>query len=179
MADREPTVESRDPPSGWEAGPNRPSAAHSSSSSSDILVAPGPPPPAQPSAFDSVLALSPVTTMPKPLSFAEVRDGHLLIIKFNSPTAREALSKLKDRQPPRPVPTLNLSPAQSLSVKAEGPEDDQDGPNARGTYSKQYTLLHPEIEWVHRGQGRYLPAAQSRPSPLIRSDRLVNEPSLH
>ncbi len=39
------------------------------------------------------------------------------------------------------------------------PDDDGDGPNHRGTYSKAYTMLHPEIKWVHRGQGRYLPAA--------------------
>ena len=33
-----------------------------------------------------------------------------------------------------------------------------EGRNARGTYAREYTLLHPEIQWVHRGQGRYLPA---------------------
>ena len=35
--------------------------------------------------------------------------------------------------------------------------DDDDGPNHKGTYSKAYTINHPEIKWVHRGQGRYLP----------------------
>jgi hypothetical protein len=35
--------------------------------------------------------------------------------------------------------------------------DDDDGPNHKGTYSKAYTIKHPEIKWVHRGQGRYLP----------------------
>jgi hypothetical protein len=36
-------------------------------------------------------------------------------------------------------------------------DDDEDGPNHKGTYSKAYTIKHPEIKWVHRGQGRYLP----------------------
>lgn len=36
--------------------------------------------------------------------------------------------------------------------------DGDDGPNERGTYSRQYTLRHPSVQWVHRGQGRYLPA---------------------
>lgn len=36
--------------------------------------------------------------------------------------------------------------------------DDEDGPNHKGTYSKAYTIRHPEIKWVHRGQGRYLPS---------------------
>lgn len=49
--------------------------------------------------------------------------------------------------------------------------DDDDGPNHKGTYSKAYTLKHPEIKWVHRGQGRYLPSntvpyqAQSASTP--------------
>lgn len=33
------------------------------------------------------------------------------------------------------------------------------GPSAKGLYSKEYTLRHPDIEWTHRGQGRYLPTA--------------------
>ena len=36
--------------------------------------------------------------------------------------------------------------------------DDDDGPNHKGTYSKAYTIKHPEVKWVHRGQGRYLPS---------------------
>jgi hypothetical protein len=36
--------------------------------------------------------------------------------------------------------------------------DDEDGPNHKGTYSKAFTIKHPEIKWVHRGQGRYLPS---------------------
>ncbi|KAK5122909.1 hypothetical protein LTR85_003474 [Meristemomyces frigidus] len=48
-----------------------------------------------------------------------------------------------------------------------------DGPNERGTYSRQYTLRHPEVQWVHRGQGRYLPAEdvkrEAAPVPQRRS----------
>lgn len=35
--------------------------------------------------------------------------------------------------------------------------DDDEGPNHKGTYSKTHILKHPETQWVHRGQGRYLP----------------------
>ncbi|KAK4543336.1 hypothetical protein LTR36_005695 [Oleoguttula mirabilis] len=47
------------------------------------------------------------------------------------------------------------------------------GPNERGTYSRQYTLRHPNVQWVHRGQGRYLPADEIKreavPIPQRRS----------
>ena len=41
-------------------------------------------------------------------------------------------------------------------------DDGDEGPNARGTYSKAYVMKHPEVGWVHRGQGRYLPAAKAK-----------------
>jgi len=46
----------------------------------------------------------------------------------------------------------------SLTDAATPYNDDDDGPNHKGTYSKAYTLKHPEVKWVHRGQGRYLPS---------------------
>ena len=58
----------------------------------------------------------------------EVKGGRLLIIRLG----KERLSTIFD--------------------------GDDEGRNARGTYAKEYTIRHPEIQWVHRGQGRYLPA---------------------
>jgi hypothetical protein len=49
-------------------------------------------------------------------------------------------------------------PISSLTDAATPYNDDDDGPNHKGTYSKAYTLKHPEVKWVHRGQGRYLPS---------------------
>jgi hypothetical protein len=46
----------------------------------------------------------------------------------------------------------------SLTDASTPYNDDDDGPNHKGTYSKAYTLKHPEVKWVHRGQGRYLPS---------------------
>lgn len=52
----------------------------------------------------------------------------------------------------------NSSPStSSISLHAT---ENGNGPNARGTYPKEYTLRHPEIQWIHRGQGRYLPISQ-------------------
>ncbi|KAK5154612.1 hypothetical protein LTS14_006750 [Recurvomyces mirabilis] len=59
-------------------------------------------------------------------------------------------------------------------------DDNVDGPNARGTYAREYTLRHPEIKWVHRGQGRYLPAVkikcESMAAPERRSRHSRGEP---
>ncbi|KAK5129919.1 hypothetical protein LTR08_002720 [Meristemomyces frigidus] len=75
--------------------------------------------------------------------FAEVRGGRLLVIRLG----KEALATIFD----------------------EG----TGGRNARGTYSKDYTLRHPEVKWVHRGQGRYLPVEDLKrdaaPGPQRRS----------
>lgn len=43
--------------------------------------------------------------------------------------------------------------------------------NARGTYSREYALQHPEIKWTHRGQGRYLPAEEVRREPAPMPER--------
>lgn len=52
-------------------------------------------------------------------------------------------------------------------------EDGEGGRNSRGTYSKAYTERHPEVKWVHRGQGRFLPEEEvkriSQPEPSRRS----------
>ena len=54
-----------------------------------------------------------------------------------------------------------------------------DGRNNRGTYSREFVEQHPEVRWVHRGQGRYLPRdelnqAQAAPRPPTRFVPPVN-----
>ena len=100
----------------------------------------------------------------------EIRKGRTLVVKARNNTSRALFRKLH-QEDERKVETR--SPFEGITkIKDEVNEDDVDGPNRRGTYSKSYILLHPEIEWVHRGQGRYLPAShQSRKSYSNRSDR--------
>ncbi|KAK6430061.1 hypothetical protein LTR95_013789 [Oleoguttula sp. CCFEE 5521] len=49
---------------------------------------------------------------------------------------------------------------QAADVNDANVLDDENGPNHKGTYSKAFTLRHPEIKWIHRGQGRYLPTTK-------------------
>jgi hypothetical protein len=97
-------------------------------------------------------------------------DGRLLlVIPFPPGDARERLLNIFFS---RPRPKINLQNASS-SAKANfrndndndnGVDIDDDengrheGRNHHGTFSKDYTLSHPEITWIHRGQGRYLPS---------------------
>ena len=75
--------------------------------------------------------------------------GHVLIIKLR----------------PHQAALLN---GNTTKVKPEDIDDDAktnedgnaDGRNARGTFSREHTLRHPETKWVHRGQGRYLPVGE-------------------
>lgn len=53
----------------------------------------------------------------------------------------------------------------------ENDDESAEGPNDRGTYSKDYTLKHPETKWVHRGQGRYLPASEVKVDPPASTPR--------
>ncbi|TKA76535.1 hypothetical protein B0A55_05670 [Friedmanniomyces simplex] len=46
-------------------------------------------------------------------------------------------------------------------------DGDVDGRNARGTFSREHTQRHPETKWVHRGQGRYLPAGEVQRDTMI------------
>jgi len=79
----------------------------------------------------------------------EVKDGRVLIVRLSREKLQSALQPNNDDS------------------------DDEDGRNARGTFSRDYTLRHPEIKWVHRGQGRYLPAEevkrQTAAEPVRRS----------
>ncbi|EME83531.1 uncharacterized protein MYCFIDRAFT_81620 [Pseudocercospora fijiensis CIRAD86] len=71
------------------------------------------------------------------------------------------------------------------AVTDDDDDDDDDaveeteGPNHRGTYSKDYVLKHPEIEFIHRGQGRYLPVSELKPDPVISSPRPTRSSPLH
>ncbi|KAK4903077.1 hypothetical protein LTR27_000005 [Elasticomyces elasticus] len=78
-----------------------------------------------------------------------VVDGHMLVIRLR----------------PDQVALLNTEPSNSNGLNGHtAGNDDNDvvGRNHRGTFSKKHVQRHPEIEWVHRGQGRYLPAEQVR-----------------
>lgn len=82
----------------------------------------------------------------------EVTNGRLLIVRLGE----ERLSSV-----------LLHEPMGNNTNRNDGSESDGagvDGPNARGTYSKDYVLRHPGTTWIHRGQGRYLPARPVSPS---------------
>ncbi|KAK5741064.1 hypothetical protein LTR17_004214 [Elasticomyces elasticus] len=76
-----------------------------------------------------------------------VVDGHMLVIRLR-----------RDQ-----VALLNTEPSNPNGLNGHTVDDnDVVGRNHRGTFSKKHVQRHPEIEWVHRGQGRYLPAEQVR-----------------
>jgi hypothetical protein len=116
-------------------------------------------------------------------------DGKLLLaIRLPPGDARERLLNIFFS---RPRPTLMINDA--VSSRKVNLQDDNDndgdidddeygrreGRNHRGTFSKEYTLNHPEIVWVHRGQGRYLPSKDvHKPASVIVSsqpDRYIFE----
>ena len=89
---------------------------------------------------------------------AEVRNGRYLCIKLG----REKLESVL-------LPEDDQDDDDDLDANSDG---NADGPNARGTYSKDYVSRHPEIKWVHRGQGRYLPVgAIKKPATVERVRR--------
>jgi hypothetical protein len=159
-----------------EGGPrrtNRSASNHSSSStSSDILVAPGPPSstPSKP----TIPETSPSESMAKGTVAAEVADHSLLIVRFtgdkNFARFEQMAADDARREKQQLDHSLSTTADDLTKIKTDANGDDADGPNHRGTFSKAYTLQHPEIRWQHRGQGRYLPMGRSgRPSNLIRS----------
>ena len=65
--------------------------------------------------------------------------------------------KTPSKRAPRKATLVDgASSTTSTPKKTENAE----GPNQYGTFSKAYTLKHPEIKWVHRGSGRWLPAEE-------------------
>ncbi|KAI7518269.1 hypothetical protein KC331_g21292, partial [Hortaea werneckii] len=92
----------------------------------------------------------------------EVKNGRYLIIRLGKDKLSSALLSYQSDE------------EDDFGFNAGDDYDDFAGRNARGTYSKAYTLRHPDIEWVHRGQGRYLPAGEikrSLPSEPIKRSR--------
>nr|POE99443.1 hypothetical protein CFP56_52833 [Quercus suber] len=77
---------------------------------------------------------------------AHVENNRLLIIKTTPKTLRGVHEETEASDGPKNVPIVD-------------DDDFSDGPSAKGTYSREHTLRHPEIQWIHRGQGRYLPAS--------------------
>lgn len=95
---------------------------------------------------------------------AEVKNGRHLIIRLGKEKLSSALVSYQSDD------------EDDFGVNASDDYDDFAGRNARGTFSKAYTLRHPDIEWVHRGQGRYLPAGEikrSLPSGPVKRSRYV------
>lgn len=148
-------------------------SSRSSTSSSDILVASAAPAPSgQPSVYESPLPASPTTMAPEGGIEVEVRLGRILVVKAKDDSARAFFRRLKEDDE-RFAGKMFRDSEESTRIKDELNDDDADGPNRRGTYSKSYILQHPEVDWVHRGQGRYLPASShhSRKAYSNRSDR--------
>lgn len=96
--------------------------------------------------------------------------GHLTI-RFGTRAAKERLRAILQA---RPKPSFGSSDDESDDQSDEEEleqDEDTEGPNDRGTYSRGYTLKHPETKWVHRGQGRYLPASEIKVEPATSSPR--------
>lgn len=139
------------------------SSRRNSSSSSDILVAaPMPASPRRPLGMDDRTAtmgqyLSAPVLPPRHSITARVEGGRDLVIAFNNSSALQAFADIVNTPSGADEKYTTTESAHRLP----SPFDDE-GPNARGTFSKAYVAKHPEISWVHRGQGRYLPATQAR-----------------
>lgn len=137
-----------------------------SSTSSDILVASSAPHNTSTSLLDHHNTMSADMEAKEPPTTVRVING-IFVVRFRRSMILGLPNRLKGittslDEPPSPINSEDL------------PVDE--GPNARGTFSKEYTLRHPEISWVHRGQGRYLPAPkvkQEVDAPLERRSRYV------
>ena len=112
--------------------------------------------------------------MVKGIVTARVADNGMLVVRLTGGKNFALLERMADddarrekQQLDNPIHTI---PDDRTQIKDDANDDGDDGPNHRGTYSKAYTLQHPEIKWQHRGQGRYLPMGKGgRPSNLVRS----------
>lgn len=148
-----------------------------SSSSSDILVAPLPQ--LQPTA-GHLQRPTPTTSMASLRTFAGISHGRILRVVFGPPAAREKLRAI-DRSTPKPQ--LQNSNSISSHLESDDGDDnhgqseaDTDGLDPNMTYSKEETLRHPGVEFVHRGQGRYRMVAAIKnlsPATVARPTRYV------
>jgi hypothetical protein len=132
-------------------------ASDASSSSSEIMVNSAQP--MLPVTKSQQMETKPTVNgnAPRSVQLCRVVDGGMLIVKLKP----EQLASLMTR-------STQTSIDQSI---VDGDDSNTDGRNSRGTYSREYTLRHPEIKWTHRGQGRYLPAEEVRKEPAPVSER--------
>jgi len=95
----------------------------------------------------------------------EIRGKRMFSIRAKDATGvdamRQALLKL-DQSINSKAAARTSHTFPNANDELEDDDIDGEGPNHRGTYSKAYTVQHPEIKWVHRGQGRYLPLTAAR-----------------
>lgn len=155
----------------------------SSNASSDILVA-GPTQSTTPHQHHdgaSSAASHSYNHFPPAAMETSINNG-LLAIRFSSGVARDRFRGII-RTKPKPISQAsNTTHQHTYKPAIDDDEDSNYGPNHRGTYSKEYTQLHPHIKWVHRGQGRYLPAAEIKsdnPNVSPRPTRYVLPTKIH
>jgi hypothetical protein len=67
--------------------------------------------------------------------------------------------------------TSRVGGESSMEDEMEGETDDEEGnpDDEDGAVGKAYTLRHPEIAWVHRGNGRYKRASAVKSTPVSES----------
>lgn len=147
-------------------------ASNNSSNSSDILVA-GPAAHTTPTRPEQQRALPARSPWSKSADMAVPTTTHYwwgrLKIHFGSNAAKEAFRNIV-KSKPNPISCPNRTSSAHIDNLSEDDEG-QEGPNHLGTYSKQYTLDHPEIKWMHRGSGRYVKADDLRPDFPVTSPR--------
>lgn len=151
--------------------------SNNSSTSSDILVAPG-----QTTTSDQepIPGLSDMAGPDRPTDVPRrprkrsrkkkavkvtVVDGRHATFKMRG--HRNLLERLRDEDYVKSTAKVKTEPNASDKDKQTAPVDGK-AVNWHSTYSKEQTLERPDIEWLHRGQGRYKPAAwfpkgQTRP----------------
>lgn len=158
---------SRTPSTGWEdrerSGLRR-SNSERSSTDSDILVA------SAKEGSKPKLDFESSTTANFPVRerriVAEIRNVQFLVVLGRDDDGRDSIRELLSKMNQEDEMRRRMKPAYVASdvrIKNEiGDDDGGEGPNHRGTYSKEYTIAHPEVKWVHRGQGRYLPMSAAK-----------------
>ncbi|GIZ42028.1 hypothetical protein CKM354_000530800 [Cercospora kikuchii] len=104
------------------------------------------------------------------LTRAYTQYGHLTI-RFAPRAARDRLRAILQSKPNPDFHSFDDDSDNRSERPRRDARDDVEGPNERGTYSKEYTLKHPETKWVHRGQGRYLPASEIKTETVASSPR--------
>ncbi|KAF7188566.1 hypothetical protein HII31_10228, partial [Pseudocercospora fuligena] len=155
----------------------RRTGSNNSSTSSDILVAG----PSEQSVQGTQQQHSQTSTRPTRMSAMPTATtksysvAGWFTIRFGPDSVKDAFRQILTKAP-QPSDYYSSDNESDNSEDEAVVDDDEaveetEGPNHRGTYSKDYVLKHPEIDWIHRGQGRYLPASELKPDPIISSPR--------